>query len=142
MNKKFGGKTMDMKNKLKELLDNAAVDWNYDITIEPEETINGQHFKERCYIEIGQYSPAGEDFSMIIDFNKENPVKSFLKNLEEYAEDFDVDEHVELWLPSRGEGGCPSSISELLEDAKEIKNMIEALLDGLKNYVGKKTDKE
>jgi len=30
-----------------------------------------------------------------------------------------------MWLPSRGKGGCPDTITGLLEDAQEIKNMIE-----------------
>ena len=78
-----------------------------------------------------KYSPAGEDFSMIIDFDMDDPVHSFMDDLKEYSEDFDVDEHVEMWLPSRGKGGCPGSISELVENAEAIRDMIVELWEVL-----------
>lgn len=107
------------------------LDWNCEIYVESEKTYNGQHSNDKCYIELEQYSPAGEDFSMSIDFDKENIVDSFLENLKSYSDGFDVNEHVEMWLPSRGKGGCPSEICELLEDAEAIKDMIETLYETL-----------
>lgn len=41
------------------------LDWWWSAWI--EESQNG-----RTYVEMGQHSPAGEDFSMIIDFDSEN----------------------------------------------------------------------
>lgn len=127
----------EIRNKELEqlLVDAEKLDWNYTIYQEPEGTYNGWHCEGRNYIELEKYSPAGEDFSMIIDFDINNPVDSFLKNLKEYSEDFDVDEHVEMWIPSRGKGGCPGSISELMEDAEAIKNMIFELWDALCGYM-------
>lgn len=115
-----------IRNKeLEQLLENAeGQDWSYTIYQEPEGTYNGWHCEEKNYIELEKYSPAGEDFSMIIDFDIDSPVDSFLENLKEYSEDFDIDEHVEMWMPERGKGGCPGSISELVEDAEAIKDMI------------------
>ena len=111
--------------KLEQLLNSAeGLDWNYTIYQEPEGTYNGWHCDERNYVELEKYSPAGEDFSMIIDFDIDDPINSFLENLREYSEAFDIDEHVEMWLPSRGKGGCPESISELVEDAENIQDMI------------------
>jgi len=116
----------EIKNReLDQLLGNAEdIDWNYTIYQEPEGTYNGWRCEERNYVELEKYSPAGEDFSMIIDFNMDNPIDSFMDDLKEYSEDFNIDEHVEMWLPSRGKDGCPGSISELLEDAKAIRDMI------------------
>ena len=51
-------------------------------------------------IELQQESPAGEDFVFGVD------TADFLKEVIEYADDFDIDEHVELWVEHRGEGGC------------------------------------
>lgn len=111
--------------KLEQLLGNVeGLDWNYTIYQEPEGTYGGWHCDERNYVELEKYSPAGEDFSMIIDFDMDDPINSFLDNLKEYSENFDIDEHVEMWLPSRGKGGCPGSISELVEDAEAIKDII------------------
>ncbi len=70
------------------------------------------------YIELRQHSPAGEDFSFCVDMEK------FTENVRAYEGDFSVDEHVELWLPSRGKNGCPLSIRALVEDAEAIKMML------------------
>lgn len=118
----------DLSVELKEMLTIAdeQLDWTYTVWIEP-----GQN--NRTYAEMGKYSPADEDFNMVIYFDKDNQVETFLTDLRDYAENFDVDEHVEMWLESRGKGGCPSTLKELLEDAIDIKAMIKELLDKLEN---------
>jgi hypothetical protein len=123
----------EIKNKKLEklLVDAEKLDWSYTIYQEPEGNYGGWHCNERNYVELEKHSPAGEDFSMIIDFDMENPIDSFLENLKEYSDDFDIDEHVEMWIPERGKGGCPDSIRELVEDAEDIKEMIFELWDAL-----------
>ena len=109
------------------MLDKAEeLEWSYDVWI--EESRNG-----RTYAELERYSPAGEDFSIIVDFEKDHQVETFLRDLREYYENFDVDDHVEMWMPSRGENGCPSSIKALVEDAEAIESMILELLDALED---------
>ena len=55
----------DISRGLKMLLDKAEeMGWNWETYIEPG--------SRRTYVEIGQSSPAGEDFSMTIDFDEEN----------------------------------------------------------------------
>lgn len=66
---------------------------------------------EEDYVELEKYSPAGEDF--IFGVQKGN----FVKNVREYADGFDVDEHVELWIEGRGKNGVPATARELVEDA-------------------------
>lgn len=110
-----------MLNKL--LAKAEELDWSYNICTE--------EYTGRSYVELEKYSPEGEDFIMTIEFDKGDEVDSFLEDLKEYADDFDVDEHVEMWIPSRGKGGCPSSIFDLLVDAKAIKDMIYELYDEL-----------
>ena len=39
-----------------------------------------------------------------------------------------VDEEVELYIPCRGENGCPSSIDDSVKDAKWKKEQIEKLI--------------
>lgn len=115
----------DLSPDLKMILQKAEeLDWTSTVWIEPSQN-------DRTYAEIGKYSPAGEDFSMLIDFDKEDQTDTFISDLREYFENFDVDEHVEMWLPSRGKGGCPLSVRELVEDAEAIEKMIEELLDVL-----------
>lgn len=76
-------------------------------------------------VELQQASPAGEDFVFYTD------TADFPKGVIEYARDFDPDEHVELWVEHRGEGGCPSTVRELVDDAEAIKNMLKTLADAL-----------
>lgn len=62
---------------------------------------------------------------MIIDFDAEDQCSSFRDSLESYYEDFDIDEHIEMWVEARKNGvsGVPS-IRELVKDAEEIDGMI------------------
>lgn len=76
-------------------------------------------------IEIGRTSPAGEDFSF------EVYAKDFPQGVIEAVDDFDPDEHAEMWVSHRGERGCPSSIHELIEDAEAIKEMLRELADAM-----------
>lgn len=113
---------------MKKLLEKAeALDWWWEAYIEESQN-------NRTYVEIGQHSPAGEDFSMIIDFKAEDQCSSFLEDLESYYEDFDIDEHIEMWVEARrsGTAGIPST-RELVKDAEDIDAMIFELLQTLQN---------
>lgn len=87
----------------------------------------------RTYVEMGQHSPAGEDFSMIIDFDAEDQCSSFRDSLESYYEDFDIDEHIEMWVEAKrsGTSGVPS-IRRLVKDAEDIDDMILNLMQTLR----------
>lgn len=77
-------------------------------------------------IEIGQCSPAGEDFSFCID--DEDPVRQ----IRQYADGFDPDEHATMWIEARGHvSGIPTSVRDLIEDAEEIEKMLTDLADAL-----------
>lgn len=115
----------EISSGLKMLLSKAEeMGWNWDAYIEPD--------NRRAYVEIRQASPAGEDFSMIIDFKEKEQAKSFKENLQMYYEDFDVDEHIEMWIEARRNGisGVPST-RELVKDAEAIENMILELCEAL-----------
>ena len=115
----------EMSSGLKILLSKAEeMGWNWDTYIEPD--------NRRTYVEIRKVSPAGEDFSMIIDFEEKDQAKSFKENLQACYEDFNVDEHIEMWIEARHSGisGIPST-RELVEDAEAIENMILELCEAL-----------
>lgn len=80
--------------------------------------------------ELEWYSNAGEDFIVTVFHN--GTKKSFVDAFAECAEDFDPDEHAEMWIEHRGEGGCPSSIRELIEDADDIKKHLEETAEALR----------
>lgn len=79
------------------------------------------------------YSPAGEDFVFYIPVN-DNPLM-IVDAIRDYADDFDIDEHVELWIDGRGKNGVPESIRELVEDAEEIKSMLDDLAEAMRKLV-------
>lgn len=111
----------DINKELQRMLDKAEeLGWSYTVYKEPSQN-------SRTYVEMEKYSPAGEDFSMIIDFEVEDQAETFLKDLWNYADSFDIDDHVEMWIPERGKKGCPSTIRELVEDAEAIAEMIKDL---------------
>lgn len=77
-------------------------------------------------VELQKYSPAGEDFSIIVE------VEDFTESVREYANDFDADEHAVMWIEARGKVyGVPDSIRELIDDAEEIQKMLNELADAL-----------
>ena len=78
-------------------------------------------------IELEKYSPAGEDFLFSI-----TDVDDVSRAVCEYANDFDVNEHIEMWILARRNGvsGVPMA-TELVEDARAIKAMLRELADAL-----------
>lgn len=72
-------------------------------------------------VELEKHSSDGEDFSFCVS------IENFLNEVKKYADYFDVDEHVEVLVDSRGKCGVPSSIRELVEDAEAIDAMLREL---------------
>lgn len=79
-------------------------------------------YTEDGRVELETYSPAGEDFVMCVD------VENFPEAVAEYAADFDIDEHIEMWIEAKNSGtrGVPSA-RELVHDAEEIDKMLQEL---------------
>lgn len=71
------------------------------------------------YVDVSQYSPAGEDFFFTVS------KKNFAIEVEQYADDFDADEHAEMWVGCRNTvRGVPQSIRTLIDDADAIQEML------------------
>lgn len=87
-------------------------------------------------VEIGKCSPAGEDFNICVEVN------DFPRSVREYAEGFDIDEHVALWIDGRGQRGVPETARELVEDAEAIQQMLNELADALEGKKPPITDQE
>ena len=86
-------------------------------------------------VELETYSPEGEDviISLIYDGTEED----FIRQFERYADDFDAEEHAEIYINMRGKNGVPDSIKDLLEDAEWQKEM---LLKVAKELSGRKEE--
>ena len=78
-------------------------------------------------IEIENWSPAGENIVECLDKNIDIP--SQMQNI---ADNFDADEHAEIWIEHRGKNGVPGSIRTLINDADAIQEMYNKLAHSLK----------
>lgn len=93
------------------------------------------HEENGEYIDFAQYSPAGEDFSFTVS------AKNCIQEVIEYAENFDADEHAEMWVKNMHETeGVPQSIRVLIDDAESIQEMLDNLAEALSKTI-KKTRK-
>lgn len=77
-------------------------------------------------VELERYSPAGEDFSFTVE------IKDFAREVERYADDFDIDDHITMWLKAKESGvaGVPTA-RELVHDAEAIQEMLNTLAEAL-----------
>lgn len=68
------------------------------------------------------YSPAGEDLSFAVN------AEDAAKEIYEYYDGFDIDEHIALWIEARENGvpGVPDT-RRLVEDAEDISEMLKEL---------------
>lgn len=98
---------------------------NNDITIHERDKHNKEYYRE-----IEFYSDAGEDVIEVIwyDGTPDGFIKAFAKN----ADNFDADEHAEMWIDHRGKNGVPDSIREIINDADCIKNKLLCVAETLK----------
>ena len=80
-------------------------------------------------LELFKYSPAGEDFSFVV--NSADDPNEIIKNIFEYEDEYDPNEHMSLWVENAGQNGTPDLMT-LAEDAKDIGKMIEELADAIR----------
>ena len=85
------------------------------------------------YVLLQAHSPAGEDLPE--EFEVES-VEELVRDMRRRSDDFDADEHAEMWVSSRGENGVPYSIRELINDADAIEEMYDKLAGVLEREAG------
>lgn len=83
------------------------------------------------YVDIGQSTPEGEDWSECIWFD--GTTENFIDAVQTLAENFDVDEAVEVWVELRGQRGVPSSIRALVQDAEWKLKTLGTVADALRD---------
>ena len=89
--------------------------------------------------EFEKYSPAGEDFIFTITADKPEDVWI---EVQKYANDFDQDEHIEMWVNARHNVAGVPSIRVLVEDAAEIQKMLDELADALREVTESHNENE
>lgn len=90
-------------------------------------------YDNKFYIELYQYTPAGEDWNVIIWFDGSD--NGFINSFRRYSESFDVDEEAAIWIESRGgcERGIPESIRVFVDDAEWKEEKLGLLLKDLED---------
>lgn len=99
-----------------------AYDLGWDMTI--YDTHDGQD-----EIEFESYSPLGENLILNFTVSDEDELALAVRD---YYDNFDIDEHVELWVEAKlsGANGIPR-ITDLVHDADEIDKMLDELAEAL-----------
>lgn len=69
------------------------------------------------------------------EFDYDGTAEDFVKQFIESAENYDVDEQVEIYVPMRGTRGCPSTIRELLDDCQEAKDTLMEIAGKLQDAI-------
>lgn len=115
---------MELSKRIEEVLEK----FDFSLCGEISERYNE---KGEYDIDLETYSPEGEDIivSLIYDGTEEGFIAAF----EDYADEFDAEEHAEMWIESRGKNGVPGSIKDLLEDAEWQKNTFLKVAEALNN---------
>lgn len=65
---------------------------------------------------------AGQDIPVEFDFD--GTPEDFVKQFTKRAENYDVDEEVEIYVDMRGKNGVPNTVRELLDDCQEAKDTL------------------
>jgi hypothetical protein len=114
---------MKLSEKIMNILDMNG--W-YIVT---EPTLQNDEF----YVEIGNTTPAGEDWIVIVYYDGTN--ESFYNAIKERYDTFDIDDEAEPYIANRGKYGIPSSIKTLIHDAEYKLDALQALYYALDNAI-------
>ncbi|MEE3484575.1 MAG: hypothetical protein VZQ98_09680 [Bacteroidales bacterium] len=109
--------------RIEEVLDNMGI--SYEIK------------KDSALIEFWT-DTAGQDIPVEIDYD--GTVENLVDKFTAYAENYDVDDEVEIYVNMRGENGVPSSIRELLDDCQEAKDTLMEIANNLNNAISVKVE--
>lgn len=94
---------------------------------EYQEILEERDWRVCCYTEDGRvelewFSPAGEDFIVC------DEVENFPDEILDYSDGFDMDEHIEMWVEARANGGRDIPCARILvHDAEEIEKELDEL---------------
>lgn len=88
-----------------------------DITVSERYEQDGEYYRE-----IEFYSPEGEDVCETVWYDGTDD--GFIEGFRQLADNFDADEHAEMWIDGRGKRGIPDSVRALIDDAENIKDTL------------------
>lgn len=85
---------------------------------------------------------AGQD--VVVEFDYDGTPEDFVEKFREYADNYDPDEEVEMYVRNGmlGQRGVPSSIRTLIEDCEEAKETLMDIAESLYRFAGKTTGRK
>jgi hypothetical protein len=92
------------------------------------------YHEDENYYRFGKYSSKGQDFSFYID--TEGDMSSFMYNILNYYDNFDVSEETYYWLDNTGHGknGAPYDMKDVYEDMEECQGFIYELYEIVREF--------
>lgn len=81
---------------------------------------------------------AGQDIPIELDYD--GTPEDFVEKFTEAADNYDVDEEVELFVNMRGKQGVPNTVRELLDDCQEAKDTLMEIAEKLKEALKEDED--
>lgn len=76
---------------------------------------------------------AGQD--VVVEFDYDGTGRDFIEKFCEYAENYDVDSEVALYVGMRGQHGVPSSVRTIIDDCQEAKDTLMEIAEDLKHFI-------
>lgn len=96
--------------------------------------LSADKYDDGQYYEIESTSPAGEDLCETIWVK---PNETIAQAFRRHADEFDADEHAEMWIQCRGKRGVPDSVRVLIDDAEAIEKMLAELASAVEKAEAK-----
>ena len=94
-----------------------------DILEKREWSVSG--YTDDGRVELEWWSPAGEDFLVCVN------VENFPDEILDYSDDFDPDEHIEMWVEARANGRQDVTLHSLSAAARTHGRPLDALPRGV-----------
>lgn len=109
---------------------------DFEKLVDKAEKIGWTVYIDECGWDFRQYSPAGEDFSFFVSKSDVHSEEDMVREIRSCANDFDTEEHVQMWLEGRRNGvsGVPDP-KTLAKDADDIKLMLNKLASALESVM-------
>lgn len=127
------------ENEIQEYLEKQNGTTNKGVEISSVQDII-DYLTDECNVRVHQYdkewelefwSDLGED--VVVYIEHDNTTQSIIDGINEYADNFDAEEHAEVWIDRRGRNGVPNSVRDLIEDAESIKSFLTDIANELSN---------
>jgi len=83
---------------------------------------------------------AGQDIPVELDYD--GTPEDLVNKFSEYANNYDVDEEVQVYVGMLGKNGVPNTVRELIDDCQETKDTLMELARKFRVAIGKEEDKK